>query len=762
MRAQAGLRVRVKGIVQGVGFRPFVYNLAQRLALRGWVRNTSGGVDIEADGDEAALQSLLDALRSEAPPLAQIDEIIISKRSSNGHSSFEIRGSEIQTDGFQPVSPDLSICPDCLAELFDPADRHFRYPFVNCTHCGPRFTIIRDLPYDRPLTSMAGFDMCPGCASEYHDPGNRRYHAQPVSCPKCGPQVWLVQGEKITKDQETALTRVRQLVAEGETVAIKGLGGFHLACDANNPNAVAALRRRKARPDKPLAIMLPDIDTVLRTCEASQAELAELQSARRPIVLLKRRADATIGAEVAPRQRLLGVMLPYTPLHYLLLERADGIPDAWVMTSGNRSEEPILTDNTAAKKQLSPLAVAFLMHNRPIEAGMDDSVVRVEEHTKVVSPIRRARGFAPRPIRLGWASAPLLATGAEQKNTFGLARENYAFVSQHMGDLTNYETLQAYERAIARQERLFRVRPEMIVHDLHPDYLSTRYALERSERQALPALGVQHHHAHVAACMAEHGLPADARVIGFAFDGTGYGSDSAIWGGEVLLAGYRDFQRASHLNYVPMPGGDLAVKETWRLALAWLNLLGLDDGSTLTSAQVNSEKLKGARQQLVSGLNAPLTSSMGRLFDAVAALTGLRTTVNYEGQAAIELENCVEPSVSEAYAFDVCEETFSAEPVLHQVLEDVNNAVNLGRIAARFHNGVADMVLELSENLRSRHGLDTVVLSGGVWQNMTLLAATRTRLEASKFRLFTHQQVPANDGGIALGQLAVAHHNLKA
>ena len=760
MSPQAGLRVRVKGIVQGVGFRPFVYNLAQRLALRGWVRNTNDGVDIEADGDEAALQGLVDALEIEAPPLAQIDEIIVSKHAPNGHASFEIMGSDAQASGFQPISPDLAICPDCLRELFDPADRHYRYPFVNCTNCGPRFTIIRDLPYDRPLTSMAGFDMGPSCAREYHDPSNRRYHAQPVSCPQCGPQVWLVQGEELIKEQEAAISRVRQLVAAGETLAIKGLGGFHLACDASNPAAVAAMRRRKARPDKPLAVMLADKEAVLRYCEATKAELAELNSARRPILLLRRRPGAAIAREVAPHQNLLGVMLPYTPLHYLLLERGEGIPDAWVMTSGNRSEEPILTDNMSAKQQLGELAAAFLMHNRPIEAGMDDSVARVEASTHSVVPMRRARGYAPRPIQLGWGSAPLLATGPELKNTFCLARDHYAFVSQHLGNLNNYETLQGYEKAIAHHERLFRVQPEFIAHDLHPDYLSTRYALERAEREGQAILAVQHHHAHIAACLAEHRLPAEARVIGFAFDGTGYGSDGAIWGGEVLLAGYRDFERAFHLNYVPMPGGDLAVKQTWRLALAWLNLLG--EETFLNEAQLAPEQLRGARQQLVTRLNTPQTSSMGRLFDAVAAILGLRVSVSFEGQAAIELENCIEPSEREGYAFEVGEGVFSAEPVIKQVLADLRSGVSRGQIAARFHNGVADLVLELAESLRRREGLDAVVLSGGVWQNMALLAASRIRLQAAGFQLYTHQQVPANDGGIALGQAAVAHHTMKA
>ncbi|MEX2161371.1 MAG: carbamoyltransferase HypF [Anaerolineales bacterium] len=755
MNEQAGLRVRVKGIVQGVGFRPFVYRLAQRLSLRGWVRNSDEGVDIEVDGDKAALQELLHALRWEAPALASIDRVEVADRSPNGFTTFEIKPSLSEASGFQPVSPDLSICPDCLRELFDPNDRHYRYPFVNCTNCGPRFTIIRDLPYDRPQTTMAEFSMCPACAAEYGDPANRRYHAQPVSCPECGPRIWLAWGQRIIEDREESISLTRQLVAEGEIVAIKGLGGFHLACDASNPNAVAILRHRKDRPHKPLALMMPDIETVRRHCELNQAELAELESPARPIVLLRRKSGSTIAEEVAPGHTHLGVMLPYTPLHYLLLERAGGIPEAWVMTSGNRSEEPILTGNDEAREQLGHIASAFLLHDRPIQERMDDSVVRVEgpDHR---SPLRRARGFAPTPIHLEWSMQPTLATGAELKNTFGLGMERYAFVSQHIGDLSNFETLAAYEKAIAHYEHLFRIKPAAIAYDLHPDYLSTRYALARAAKEGLPSIAVQHHHAHIASCMAEHGLPAEARVIGFAFDGTGYGTDGAIWGGEVLVASYTGFQRAYHLNYVPMPGGDLAVKQPWRMALAWLNKLEIAGAEF--NLKIAPKEFSAAWQQLASGLNAPSTSSIGRLFDAVAALVGLRSEVSYEGQAAIELENHVDPSEDGAYAFTVAEGTFSALPVIAAVLADVRAGLPVGLIAARFHNGLADLVLDLAQAIRQRDGLESVALSGGVWQNLTLLAAARARLEGAGFHVYSHEQVPANDGGLALGQLAIAHH----
>ncbi|MEX1248387.1 MAG: carbamoyltransferase HypF [Anaerolineales bacterium] len=757
MSEPTGLRVRVKGTVQGVGFRPFVYRLAQRLALRGWVRNTEGGVDIEVDGDKLALQQLIHALRWEAPALATIDDIEIVNRSPNGAISFEIRPSQSEAVGFQPVSPDLAICPDCLAELFDPNDRHYRYPFVNCTNCGPRFTIIRDLPYDRPLTTMAGFAMCPACAAEYRDPANRRYHAQPVSCPECGPRIWLAWGQQIVEDREESLSIIRRLTAAGEIVAIKGLGGFHLACDATNSTAVATLRQRKDRRDKPLAIMMPGIAAVLRYCEISEKEREELESPRRPILLLKRKQVSAIAAEVAPGQNHLGVMLPYTPLHYLLLERAEGIPDAWVMTSGNRREEPILTENLEAQEQLGTIASAFLLHDRPIQARIDDSVVRIESRTSHLAPIRRSRGYAPSPIRLPWPVLPILATGPELKNTFCLARENYAFLSQHIGDLSNFETLDAYEKAIAYQEHLFHIKPQVIAYDLHPDYLSTRYALARAEREGIPAIPVQHHQAHIAACMAENAVPAEDRVIGVAFDGIGYGTDGAIWGGEVLVTGYKDFQRAYHLDYVPMPGGDLAVKQPWRMALAWLNKVRVSNDEFLG---MEPDKLQAIRQQLATGVNAPLTSSIGRLFDAVAALVGLRGEVSYEGQAAIDLENCVSVDERGAYAFEIGQDVFSAGPVVAAVLADLKAGLSLGRIAARFHNGLADLVVQLAEAIRQSHAIDVVALSGGVWQNMTLLAAASARLEAAGFKVLTHCQVPANDGGISLGQLAVAYHSL--
>ena len=586
-----GLSIHITGIVQGVGFRPFVYGLAVRTGLSGWVRNTSSGVDIEVDGPAAALDGFTAALRNELPPLARIDSLVATPRPADGFTGFNILASQAQEGAFQPISPDMAICSDCRRELFDPADRRYRYPFINCTNCGPRFTIIRDIPYDRPLTTMAPFPLCSDCAAEYHNPLDRRFHAQPVACPACGPRVWLERPGETAElaGGDHALAAARALLGKGAILAVKGLGGFHLACDATNDAAVATLRRRKLRVDKPFAVMLPDLDAVRRHCLLSETEAALLSSPGRPIVIVPRHLDSTIAAAVAPGQTTIGVMLPYTPLHYLLLERAAGFTEALVMTSGNLSEEPIAYSNEAARERLGALADAFLLHNRDIYTRCDDSVVRVVKKRETTDftddtdleaagengaraikapvarashtlPLRRSRGYAPYPVRLPWSAAPLLATGAELKNTFCLTRDDYAFLSHHIGDLENYETLVAFLDGVTHMERLFRARPQAIAYDLHPNYLATRYAQERAEREGLPAIGVQHHHAHIAAGMAEHGLPPDAAVIGVAFDGTGYGDDGAIWGGEFLVGGYGGYERAAHLRYSLLPGGDRAVR----------------------------------------------------------------------------------------------------------------------------------------------------------------------------------------------------------
>ncbi len=787
-----GLSIHITGIVQGVGFRPFVYNLAQRHHLTGWVRNTSAGVEIEVDGENDQLRDFVEHLKAELPPLARLESIRVTERPASGFEQFKILHSQAVEGAFQPISPDVAVCPDCLREMNDPADRRYRYPFINCTNCGPRFTIIQDIPYDRPKTTMSAFEMCDDCRAEYENPANRRFHAQPIACPKCGPKIWLEEFPAAKNGKRTVLInvgedglqRARRRLAEGKILAVKGLGGFHLACDATNPAAVAELRRRKLRVDKPFAVMMVDLPTIKRHCHVSEAERALLQSPERSIVLLCRRSTSRIASEVAPGQRTLGVMLPYTPLHYLLLQRAKDFPEALVMTSGNLSEEPICTDNVEARTRLADLADAFLMHDRDIHVRTDDSVVRVSTETRKhgnrgtgkhetsspvylstylpVYPLRRSRGYAPFPVRLPWDVPPLLAAGAELKNTFCLTNGNYAFLSHHIGDLENYETLQSYEQGIAHFEKLFRVKPAAIACDLHPNYLATRYAHERAERENLPTIDIQHHHAHIAAVMAEHGLDGSHPVIGVSFDGTGYGVDGNIWGGEFLIADYARFERAVHLEYFPLPGGDAATRRPSRTALGLLHALGIDwDDALPTHADLCYEDRTAIRIQLERHLNAPLTSSMGRLFDAAAALAGVRQQVNYEAQAAIEFETLADPDETGWYEFSASLPVISARPAIEQLIADVLAGVPLPKISARFHNGVAEMVKATCLHLSDQYDLSEVALSGGVWQNMFLLRKTLALLEKEGFTVYLHSQVPTNDGGLALGQAAIAGYKLK-
>jgi hydrogenase maturation protein HypF len=766
----SGAHIHISGIVQGVGFRPFVYALALRMGLNGWVRNTSAGVEIEVDGSQQQLDAFIAALRAEAPPLSHIDSLEAQFSPPNGFTAFEIVHSRAVEAAFQPISPDVCICPDCLRELFDPSNRRYRYPFINCTNCGPRFTIIQDIPYDRPNTTMAPFPMCPDCAREYRDPLDRRFHAQPVACPACGPQVWLERsGDAEPLSQgDAAIRQARLWLHEGKIVAVKGLGGFHLACDATNAKAVETLRQRKLRVGKPFALMLPDLAAVARHCRVSPSEAALLESRQRPVVILERLPGSPVAGAAAPGQHTLGVMLPYTPLHYLLFADPNQSPVIFdlpplVMTSGNLSEEPIATGNAEARQRLSTLADGFLMHDRNIHTRCDDSVVRSQADTGRIYPLRRARGYAPDPLRLPLELPPLLATGAELKNTFCLTRQHYAFLSHHIGDLENYETLQSFEQGITHFERLFRIRPERIAYDLHPDYLATRYALERACREDLPAVGVQHHHAHIAAGMADNGLDGSSPVIGVALDGTGYGPDGAIWGGEFLVADYAGYQRAAHLAYVRLPGGDRAVREPWRIALAWLAQAGIawtDDLPPVKyahqSASGGPDPLPVLQHQLSSGLNTPLTSSMGRLFDAIAAIAGVRHVVSYEAQAAIELEALAEPAETGYYPLQLTGELLDPAPMLHALVADLHAGVALPVLSARFHNGIAEAVRLVCRQLRRQHNLQQVALSGGVWQNMFLLNQATSRLEQDGFTVLVHRQVPANDGGLALGQALIA------
>jgi len=623
-----GLKIRVGGIVQGVGFRPFVFGLSEQCKVTGWVRNTSSGVEIEINGTTEAVSQFAETLRTSPPPLARIDRFETERISPNGAVDFQILVSQPQEGEFLPISPDMTICPDCQRELFDPQDRRFRYPFINCTNCGPRFTIVKDIPYDRPKTTMADFPLCPTCAGEYHDPRDRRFHAQPVACPDCGPRVWIEIDGRCAEEQEAAIQAARTRLKAGRILAIKGLGGYHLACDATNQQAVAELRQRKKRSDKPFALMAFDLAAVERHCYVSAEERSLLTSRQRPIVLLERRAESLIAQEAAPGQTTLGFMLAYTPLHLLLLEPADGFPDALVMTSGNISEEPIAYQDVEARERLMPLADAYLMHNRDIHMRVDDSVTRIILKRPYL--LRRARGYAPDPIPLPRELPKVLATGAELKNTFCLTRERYAFLSHHIGDLENYETLRSFEEGVEHYERLFRIKPEIIATDLHPDYLATRYGVQRATAERLPLIQIQHHHAHLAACLADNGWTSTDPVIGLSMDGTGLGTDGAIWGGEVLVGGYRGYERRYHLKYAPLPGGDLSVRKPARMALAHLWAAGLEWAPELPPMQALCyEERTALRGQIERGLNSLPTSSMGRLFDAAAALMGVAQVATY-------------------------------------------------------------------------------------------------------------------------------------
>src|SRR5271165_7012942 len=750
--------IEVSGIVQGVGFRPYIYRLANEQQLAGSVCNTAAGVSIEVQGPPASVDDFLARLPVEAPPLARITGITVREIACNGDRDFHIvtthRGEPVGT----LISPDVAVCADCLREMFDTADRRYRYPFINCTNCGPRFTIVRNIPYDRPFTSMAAFRMCPACQAEYDDPRNRRFHAQPNACWTCGPQVelWDLDGNRVETADPIAETVAR--LQGGEVIAIKGLGGFHLACDATNAAAVRMLRERKRRVEKPFAVMVPDVGVADGFCEVDAAERRLLLSPPRPIVLLRRRQDTEIAEDVAPFNRYLGVFLPYTPLHHLLF--ADGGFPALVMTSANLSEEPICIANDEALHRLHKLADCFLVHNRDILLRCDDTVARVSRGRS--RQLRRSRGFVPVPIFLREDVPSVLAVGGELKNTICLTKGRHAFLSQHIGDLENVESYGFFEEAIEHLQRILEIRPAAIAYDLHPNYFSTRWALAQS---GLPQIGVQHHHAHIASCMAENNL--EDRVIGIALDGTGYGTDGRIWGGEVLLSGYDGFERAAHLAYVPLPGGEAAIREPWRMAMSYLvHHFGPDfvRGLPLV-ADVPEKNLNVLFRMMEQGINSPLTSSCGRLFDAVAALAGIRREVNYEAQAAIELEMAIDNSCDEsAYPFDLVAEgegwIIDTRELFQGLLNDMACNVSIGDISRRFHNGLAEVLCEVARRIRNRWGLERVCLSGGTFQNEYLFERLCERLQKNGFQVFTHSEVPAGDGGLSLGQAVVAARRL--
>jgi len=795
MRAET---LHVTGVVQGVGFRPFVYNLALRSGITGWVKNTTEGVYVHAEGADDALAAFAAAIRDEAPCMAVVECVTRTAATLEGHAEFVIVPSEAIEGAMTLISPDIATCEACRAELTAPGNRRYGYPFTNCTNCGPRFTIIEDVPYDRPMTTMRDFPLCDECAAEYTDPADRRFHAQPNACFRCGPRVYLnvvqgTSGEGVPphtvqdsewspaaetaprphRDPEVERARAAAIVAEvvsilrgGAVVAVKGLGGFQLACDATNDAAVRRLRERKNRWGKPLAVMAPSLEAAAEYCEISDEEVTLLTSPAAPIVLLRMKSPgasalhpAALAPSLAPGLREFGVMLPYTPLHRLLLAEFGG---PLVMTSGNRSEEPIATGNAEALRRLGDIADAFLLHDRDIYSRYDDSVQRVTPGVGVEF-FRRARGYAPFPLRAPFASEIcILACGSEQKNTFCLLTGEHAFISQHIGDMENAETLESFERTAELYQRLFRARPQLVAYDLHPEYLSTKYA----RTLGLPTVGVQHHHAHIASVTAEHGV--SGRVLGVALDGTGYGTDGTIWGGEWLAADWAGFDRVAHLRQLPMPGGAAAIRRPARMALGALSECGLLDhpGAEALRFRLAEGEDANLLAMIAQGINTPRTSSMGRLFDAVAALCGVRDDALYEGQAAIELEALADTSAEGLYAFGLAEGPSGAllvdsAPVLAAVLDDLATGVHAGVISARFHRAVVAAIVGTCARLAPALNTTQVALAGGVFMNRLILSGAVSGLQRTGLEPLVHRRLPSNDGSVAFGQAVVAWARLR-
>ncbi|HWE01623.1 MAG TPA: carbamoyltransferase HypF [Tepidisphaeraceae bacterium] len=775
--------IAIHGTVQGVGFRPFVYNLAAAFDLGGFVRNYTGGVTIEVEGESQTLDQFIRAIVSNPPPLAHIERWSCEQQPPKGDRHFHIAHSAIEPDAPIVIAADSATCELCLAELLDPRDRRYRYPFLNCTNCGPRLSIVTGAPYDREQTTMASFAMCPLCRAEYEDPTNRRFHAQPTACAVCGPSLVALDAGGRRIDTPDPLAHFVAAVRAGKIGAMKGLGGYCLIADAGDSQAVALLRQRKHREEKPLAIMVRDLAACEALCEIDAAERRLLLSSARPIVLLKRRAGmAGLSDQIAGENPCVGVMLPYTPLHHLLLNDVSGVP--LVMTSGNRRDDPIAYEEAEAVEKLAGIADVFLAHNRPIHVRCDDSVVRVTGAHE--SPIRRSRGYAPQPIPLPMECRfPILAVGGQLKATFALASDRRAIVSQHMGDLDHFGAFTAFEKDVALYERLFSLRPKRIAHDLHPDYASTRYARRRQSEQGIQTVGVQHHHAHMASCMAEHKL--NEPVIGVTFDGTGFGTDGKIWGGEFLVGDYRGFKRAAHLRYVGMPGGESAVREPWRMAAA--HLLDAAAACNAFERRIDASSLRTVRRMVERQFNTPSTSSAGRLFDAVAALIGVRDRVSYEGQAAVELEwlaNKAAPSSAGPYLADLPDSqaggfaagfktedrtraslppaTADAEPwwivdtrpLIRAVARDIDAGVDSRTIAQNFHSTLSGTIVDVCRKIRRRTGIAKVVLSGGVFLNALLAVETEDSLGAEGFDVYRHRLVPPGDGGLSLGQAAIA------
>jgi len=761
--------IRICGVVQGVGFRPFVYRLATEESLAGFIGNDTDGVIVELEGPDLSIQRFLARLTSETPPLARIDSVVAAELPPAGETGFRIIASEVLGRVSTGIPADAATCEDCLRELLDPADRRYRYPFLNCTNCGPRFTITHRIPYDRPQTSMAVFPMCPECQAEYDDPLNRRFHAQPNACWRCGPRVWLESGAPVDRSSSTAwespvgtpiecsdpVHETIERLLQGDILAIKGIGGFHLALDATNEQTVLRLRALKRRNGKPLAIMVRDLDAARALCELSPEEEALLQTPARPIVLSQARRGNGIAPSVAPGIPWLGAYLPYAPLQHLLF--ADPRVRALVMTSANLSEEPIAIDNEEARRRLGNIADAFLMHNREILQRCDDSVAAIVDGAPQL--IRRARGYVPLAIPLPAESRPLIAVGGHLKNVFALARGRFAYQSQHLGDLENPTGLEFFKHSMHHLMRTFEIDPQTVVHDLHPGYLSTNWAKQWAEDRRLRLIGVQHHHAHIAGCMAEHAL--SGTVIGLSLDGTGYGTDGRIWGGEVLICTLDHFERFAHLDYVPMAGGEAAIREPWRMAFAHLKAAGFSERESAKLAGASEQEARLLSRMIDRGVNSPLTSSLGRLFDAAAAVILKRRKVDYDAQAAIELEGIAVsqsgPSPSAAYVPDLSVPgVLKLDRLWRALVDDLRRGIPKEKIAVRFHDGIAVGFIRAAANARESTGISQVALSGGCLHNRRLAQLLRSGLENEGFKVFQHRQVSPGDGGLSYGQAVVA------
>ncbi len=811
-------QIIVKGIVQGVGFRPYVFNLAESLRLKGYVINTGAGVFIDIEG--ADLTEFIRRLRPEAPPLSQITDVSVQKFPAHGYSDFSIRHSQDRSGErpFTLVSPDVSVCPDCLKELLDPADRRYLYPFINCTNCGPRYSITRSVPYDRPNTTMTDFKMCPACQKEYDDPRNRRFHAQPNACPACGPVVELIvrspltrpsplRGEECGLRNGEAISETIKMLKQGLILAIKGIGGFHIACDASNDKAVKRLREKKRKSNKPFAVMAPSLESAMHFCTISEAEERLLQSIRRPVVLMAKSPGSHLSESVSPNNRFVGVMLPYTPLHYLLFYHP--LPDcigkephfsALVMTSGNLAEEPIVRDNDEAIKKLSDIVDGFLLHNRDIFMRVDDSVLRVrsdecgmwnEKHSTTLNSelrtpnsqlsfLRRSRGYAPDPIELHDEGPEVLACGADLKNTFTITKGRFAIPGQHIGDMENYETVRFFEESLENIKAVYRADPKIIAHDLHPGYLSTRWAIEFGVRSSpdkdirgqaafgVKTFAVQHHYAHIGSVMAEHGLKG--RVIGVAFDGTGYGTDGNLWGGEFLIADTDGFERTAQFRYIPLPGGETAIREPWRTAVSMVMQADAEKaGEHLESAgiipRIGRDTVKNVMKVAQSPELSPLASGAGRLFDAVSALLGLCDKNTFEGEAAMALEAFATEGIEDEYPVELADENgytvVNFGPTVIALIADLAGAVSHQVISTRFHNTVASVVKSVVRTLKNRYTITQVALSGGTFQNLYLLNRTVRLLAADGMQVYINQKVPCNDGGISLGQAYLLRERMK-